>query len=275
MDNFEQKSIANLQIIRSLVSEFGGPNKALGQNFLINQKSLFRFIDALVVSSEDIIVEIGPGLGVVSYTLCQKAKFVYLVEIDETKIPALKRVLEEFDNYEIILADATTYDFYTRFKDLKVKVIGSLPYNVCKPIIRNIFESEFKWNEMAFILQKEVAESYSSVVPKTEFIGAYADIFCESRQYKFSIKPDNFYPIPRVNSAVIYFKYRSGMDLKTKIDIARMVKSGFSSPRKKVSNNLKSIIEPSDINGVITNENARPSEVSYEEWVKIYSKIKK
>src|SRR5690242_17624203 len=105
--NFEQKTLAHINIVKGLANTLGGGfNKSFGQNFLINQNSLLKFIKSINLSPDDLVIEIGPGIGVVSYTLCEIAKKAYLIEIDRSKETALSKVLENYTNYEVIWADA-------------------------------------------------------------------------------------------------------------------------------------------------------------------------
>jgi len=271
MQNFDQQTLASLYIVRSITKQLGGGSiKSLGQNFLINQKTLLRFIDVLDISENDTVIEIGPGIGVVSYTLCEKAKKVYLIEIDKTKSEALNKVLENYDNYEIIWADATNFD-YAQIPELdKVKVVGSLPYNSAKRIIYNLFFSKLNWSRAAFILQKEVAENYSSIPPRADFLSIFARIFSEPK-LRFTISPKSFYPIPRVDSAAITFDRHSKFDAIDKNALSKFIKKGFSSPRKTIFNNLGLKSHADEVSKKLKiSQKARPSELQVDDWVYLF-----
>lgn len=274
MDNFEQTTLASLNIVRSLTKKFGGDfYKKFGQNFLVNQQSLLRFIKLINLNSEDTVIEIGPGIGVISYTLCQSAKKVYLIEIDREKEEAIKKTLENFDNYEIIWADASTFDFSTikAQPGSEIKVISSLPYNVGKKIIYNILNSTLDWKEAAFILQKEVAESYTTKAPKADFLGIFSQIYSDI-DFRFLIPSEHFFPRPKVQSAVVYLKKSSKFNHLNKADFSNFIKTGFLQPRKTVLNNLKSRgLKKEDLNDLGIKESIRPSELTVEDWEKIYN----
>jgi 16S rRNA (adenine1518-N6/adenine1519-N6)-dimethyltransferase len=272
MGNFEQKTLASLSIVKNLAGRLGGGTiKSLGQNFLVNQKTLLRFINLLKITKEDIVIEIGAGIGVVSYTLCEQAKKVYLIEIDRTKEEALTKVLENYDNFEIIWADATDFDFSTiDLEGKQAKVIGSLPYNVCKKIIYNLFLSKLDWSEAAFILQKEVAESYASLPPRADFLGTFASIFTD-KEFRFKIRASDFFPIPRVESATILFKRNDQYKHLDRRDFSAFIKNGYSSPRKKAFNNMNMKEKGAEIAEKFgINPNARPSELRVEDWEKFF-----
>lgn len=274
MDNFEQETLANLSIVRNITQRLGGgTQKGFGQNFLVNQKTLLRFLDLLDIQKDDIIIEIGPGIGVLSYTLCQRAKKVYLIEIDRTKEEALKKVLENYDNYEIIWDDATNFDF-SSLKIESAKVIGSLPYNVGKRIIYNLFFSNLDWLKAVFLLQKEVAESYSSLPPKADFLSTFARIFSQP-DIRFLVGPKNFYPIPKVDSAAILFERVEKFTDLDKQSFSKFIKQGYIAPRKTIFNNLNLKKEQNQITKELGfSPTIRPSELSIDDWYKLYIFVK-
>lgn len=268
-------SIANLPVTRYLVHALGGGvKKSLGQNFLINQKILFKFINLLDLTNDDIVIEIGPGIGTLSYTLCQKAKKVYLIEIDKEKEKSLKKVLENFTNYEILIEDASKIDYTKYFGHLNnIYVIGSLPYNVSKKIIYNLLNSNLDWQKSAFILQKEVAEHYTSRPPNAHFLGMFASIYADVR-LEFLIKPEYFYPIPKVYSAAVTFSNKKTNDILYNANLATFIKTGFQFPRKTILNNLKSYdFTPALLDSLGIKPTLRPSELTLEQWQKLYELI--
>lgn len=272
---FEQKSLANLLVVRNLTERLGGGiKKSFGQNFLINQGSLFRFIDLLKITKEDTIIEIGPGIGVLSYTLCQLAKKVILIELDREKEQALRKVLENYDNYEIIFDDASTFDFATLQSEENIKVIGSLPYNVAKRIIYNLLNSGLNWQKAAFILQKEVAENYTSLPPKAEFLSTFARIYSDP-ELRFQIPNKHFYPIPKVTSATILLQKKDTI-VENPQAFSKFIKAGYSSPRKTILNNLKSLgITKESLESIGIKPTSRPSELNVFDWKKIFESIQK
>jgi 16S rRNA (adenine1518-N6/adenine1519-N6)-dimethyltransferase len=268
---FKQESLANLLVVKNIANKYGGGViKSLGQNFLVNQSTLFRFIDTLDISIEDTVIEIGPGIGVVSYTLCERAKKVILIELDRSKEPALRKVLENFDNYELIFADASNFDYSTLGLKGNVKVIGSLPYKVAKKIIYNLFNSNINWNKSAFLLQKEVAENYTTQPPHADFLANFAKIYSNAN-LKFLVPNKHFYPIPKVQSAVILFE-RIERNISKKAELSKFIKQGFSQPRKTINNNLKSIgIEKEDFLKIGINPMSRPSELEIDQWIQLFT----
>lgn len=281
MDGFEQTTLANINIVRGLANSLGGGfNKGLGQNFLINQNSLLKFINSIHLNNQDLVIEIGPGIGVVTYSLCQTAKKVYLIEIDRNKEEALKKVLENFTNYEIIWADASEIDYAELYKKIltdfpetkveNIKLIGSLPYNISKKIIYRIFTTNIEWSEASFFLQREVADNYASNVPNGEFLAAHAQIFSDV-SFAFGIPPEHFIPKPKVKTGVIHFKKHNRFAHLDRIKFSSFIKHGYDQPRKTILNNLKAVGITKDlISTTGIKETARPSEVTISQWEKLY-----
>lgn len=260
----DYSTIASYKLVRHVANEYGGGiKKGFGQNFLVNEKILRRLIARLNIKDNDIVVEIGPGIGVLTYSLCQLAKKVIMIELDKAKEKAIHKVLENFNNYEIIFADASEFNFNDVPKSANLKIIGALPFNHAKRIIANLFESGIIWNEAVFVVQLEVGESYSSTPPDADFLSNYARIFAEA-SFEFKIKPVNFVPIPKVDSAVIKFTQKKDeISISEKLKIAGFIKSGFSQPRKKLRNNLKGF----DLaNEALNYLDKRPAQLSLNEW---------
>jgi 16S rRNA (adenine1518-N6/adenine1519-N6)-dimethyltransferase len=285
MDNFTQTTLANINIVRQLTNTLGsGLKKSLGQNFLVNQKSLLRFINSIHPQKEDVVIEIGPGIGVVSYSLASLIKQLYLIEIDTMKEPALAKVLENADNYKIFWEDATNFDFQSLEQEIKndpnlqhssIKIIGSLPYNVSKRIIYNLLVSDIGWDEASFFLQKEVAESYTSKLPKADFLSTFLGVFCEA-QYLFNVPAEHFIPIPKVVTGVIHLKRHTKYNDLNKAELSKFIKQGYNQPRKTIANNLKPLgITPEDLQNAGISPKARAGEVEVEKWVELFRGYKK
>lgn len=282
--DFEQKTLAHINIVKGIANTLGGGfNKNFGQNFLINQNSLLKFLKSIHLSSNDIVIEIGPGIGVVSYSLCETAKKVYLIEIDRSKEQALAKVLENFTNYEIIWADASNFDYKELVQNIlknfpdstseNIKFIGSLPYNVGKKIIYQILTSTEQWNEASFFLQREVADNYVAKPPKAEFLAIFASIFAET-SFAFGIPADHFIPVPKVKTGVIHLKHHDLFNHVNKIKFSAFIKSGYEQPRKTVVNNLKSMgLTPEIMQELKIKEMARPSELTLNQWELLFNRL--
>ncbi len=278
----QQTTLANINLVRFITNTLGeGFKKKYGQNFLINQKSLLRFIHAIDPEAEDTLIEIGPGIGIITYSLCERAQMVYCVEIDRGKEAALEKTLENFSNYQIIWADAKKVNYQNipakekvnRSTGQSFKVTGSLPYNAAKPIIHNLFTSGSNWSTATFFLQKEVAERYVSRPPHSEFLAMFTSVYADS-EIKFFIPPKHFMPIPKVDTAVIQFTRTDDYKHLDRNAITKFIKRGFMQPRKTVLNNLKQAgLTAQMLLDAGLDDRVRPSQLTLQNWIRLYESL--
>ena len=137
--------------------------KSLGQNFLIDHNVIDQIVEGAEVSSEDTVIEIGPGVGTLTKELLKRAKKVIAIEIDSDLIPILTEELKEHDNFQLIHQDAMKVDFNKIIEENEnVKVVANLPYYVTTPIITNLLNAKYKFKSITVMIQKEVAERMNS-----------------------------------------------------------------------------------------------------------------
>ncbi len=243
--------------------------KRFGQNFLKNKDRAVHMVNSLELTKDDTVIEIGPGHGIVSELLAEKAGHVILIEIDDELIPFLENKFKDTPNVEIVHKDVLQLNL----KDLKLKnykLVGSLPYNIAKKIIFSFLVNDPRPETMSFILQKEVAENYTSKPPKKEFLANFAEVYSDT-EYLETIKAGEFHPTPKVESAIIKFKVKQDIQ-KDPEKLIKFIKVAYSSPRKKLSSNLshglkidkekvEKALEKLDIN-----LNSRPAELTIDAW---------
>lgn len=241
--------------------------KSLGQNFLKNKASINDLLDTLEVSEGDEVFEIGPGRGAVTEELIKRTNKVTLFEKDENLIDYLTL---KFPQAEILHTDFLEVDLPKITKGERYKVVGSLPYNVSKKIIYILLTSQTPPEKMSFIIQKEVAKDYSVKPPKASLLSNFANLYSNVKLGKV-IPAKYFYPVPKVDGQVITFsnispKYTSHRELWS------VIRMGFSSPRKILASNLKSlgkdlILETIEQLGI--SKTARAGELTLENWIDI------
>ena len=148
--------------IRGIKEQYGFKlSKSLGQNFLTDKNIIDKIIDSTEITNEDLVIEIGPGIGVLTYEAAQQAKKVIAVEIDKNLIPILKDTLSEFDNVTVINQDVLKTDLNQIIADSgcrEAKIIGNLPYYITTPIIMGILENNTHADSITIMMQKEVAD---------------------------------------------------------------------------------------------------------------------
>ena len=224
--------------------------KALGQNFLIDDNILKRIVDSAAVTSSDLIIEVGPGIGGMTRELASRAGQVVAIEIDNHLIPALSENIKEFSNITIINKDIMKLDIKEIIKDVLeisgkqincVKVVANLPYYITTPIIMKFLEEKPGVEMLLFMVQKEVALRMIATPGGKEF-GALslAVQYYSNPEIVFNVSPECFIPKPNVDSSVIkldIFK-KPPVELNNEDVFFRTIKASFGQRRKTLVNGL-------------------------------------
>lgn len=226
------------------------PTKSLGQNFLINESVVSDILDAAEISEEDLVIEIGPGLGAMTTEIANRAGNVVAVEIDKNLIPILHAYLDSYGNVKIINNDILKIDINTEIineyrkasqQDLKVKVVSNLPYYITTPIIMKLLEEGVEADAMIFMVQLEVAERMCANPGGKEYGALSVAIrYYAEPEMLFTVSPNSFVPQPNVDSAVVRLMVRDRPYVETsdrKI-FFKTVKAAFGQRRKTLVNAL-------------------------------------
>ncbi|MGC2873494.1 16S rRNA (adenine(1518)-N(6)/adenine(1519)-N(6))-dimethyltransferase RsmA [Ihubacter sp. rT4E-8] len=234
--------------IRDIRDRYGFKlSKSLGQNFLTDKNIIDKIIEATEITEDDLVIEIGPGIGVLTAEAARLAKKVVAVEIDKNLIPILKETLAEFDNVEIINQDVLKTDLNEIIRTSgckQAKIIGNLPYYITTPIIMGILENHVIANSITIMMQKEVADRIKSQ-PGTKAYGALSvavQYYCTVDSVAI-VPKEVFVPIPKVDSAVLRLNIRGErpVDLVDEDMFFRCIKAGFGQRRKTLSNSLMGV----------------------------------
>jgi 16S rRNA (adenine1518-N6/adenine1519-N6)-dimethyltransferase len=214
------------------------PLKHLGQNFLVNPKIVNKILKAANLESKDIILEIGPGKGALTFDLSSKVQKVISVEKDPRLVSYLRNNIDslKIKNMEVIQEDFLNFDLSQL--PPSYKVVGSLPFNISKKIIKKLLQSSASPDSMVLVLQKEVAENYTSQVPNSSFLSNFVKIYGTCK-YLFTVKKGNFRPMPKVDAGVV--KFVAAEQPKLHKEMSNFFKMIFNKPRKTIKNNLKSL----------------------------------
>ena len=219
--------------------------KKFGQNFLIDPHVLDKIIGAAGVTKEDMVLEIGPGIGTMTQYLAEAAGKVVAVEIDNNLIPILKETLADYDNITIINEDILKVDIKKLAEEYNggrpIKVVANLPYYITTPIIMGLFESNVPIDNITVMVQKEVADRMQ-VGPGTKDYGAlslavqyYAEPYIVA-----NVPPNCFIPRPAVGSAVI--RLTRYQEKPVKVNDAsfmfKIIRASFNQRRKTLQNGL-------------------------------------
>lgn len=237
--------------IKSLLSQHGfNFSKALGQNFLINPEVCPKMAEMCFEGNDDFgVIEIGPGIGVLTKELCKKAKKVVAIELDKRLLPILDKTLKEFDNIEIISGDAMKLDLKKlieeKFNGLKVAVCANLPYYITSPIIMGLLEKQLPLDNITVMVQKEAADRLCAAPGERECGAVSAAVSYYSKpEILFSVDRESFIPAPKVDSSVIRLKIRENAPITPKDEelFFRCVKAAFAQRRKTVLNSLSATL---------------------------------
>ncbi len=234
--------------IRDIKDKYGFKlSKSLGQNFLTDKNIIDKIIDATEITEEDLVIEIGPGIGVLTSEAAQLAKKVVAVEIDRNLIPILKETLAEYDNVEIINQDVLKTDLNAIIREAdcrKTRIIGNLPYYITTPIIMGLLEGQVQADSITIMMQKEVADRIKSG-PGTKSYGALSaavQYYCTVDTIAV-VPKEVFFPVPKVDSAVLRLNIRKDkpVSLYDEELFFRCIKAGFGQRRKTLSNSLSQL----------------------------------
>lgn len=219
--------------------------KKFGQNFLIDTHVLDKIIAAAEITKEDVVLEIGPGIGTMTQYLCEAAREVIAVEIDTHLIPILKDTLSEYDNVTILNQDILKVDI-KKLVDEKnngkpIKVVANLPYYITTPIIMGLFESHVPIENITVMVQKEVADRMQ-VGPGTKDYGALslAVQYYAKPYIVANVPPNCFMPRPNVGSAVIRLTRHAECPVQVEDEslMFKIIRASFNQRRKTLVNGL-------------------------------------
>lgn len=218
--------------------------KKYGQNFLIDTHVLEKIIRAASIGSDDVVLEIGPGIGTLTQYLCENASQVIAVEIDDMLIPILGETLKDYDNVKIVHNDILKVDvneIVSEYPGSSIKVVANLPYYITTPIIMGLFESGVPIDSITIMVQKEVAERMQAK-PGTKDYGALtlAVQYYADAKIMANVPPNCFMPRPAVGSAVINLvKHKEKRyDVKNEDMLFRIIRASFNQRRKTLQNGL-------------------------------------
>lgn len=220
-------------------------SKSLGQNFLIDEQIIERIIDGAEVGPDDDILEIGPGIGVMTQAMAERARKVVAIEIDRALLPVLDETLSGLDNVEIIHGDVMKVNLKEiiaeKFEGRKPKVVANLPYYLTTPIIMMFLEEQIPVKDIVVMIQKEVAERISAT-PSTKAYGALSVATQYYSEPKIIAKVPRtvFMPQPNVDSIVIRMTIREEppVALDNPTLFFKVVKAAFGQRRKTLHNAL-------------------------------------
>jgi 16S rRNA (adenine1518-N6/adenine1519-N6)-dimethyltransferase len=284
------------------------PNKLLGQNFLIDRAVLEKIIGAADLSKKDTVLEVGPGLGILTEELAKRAGEVIAVEKDKRLVSFLQKRFDRVKNIDILQGDAMKFNSPQPPLKLRggegelyhYKLVANIPYYLTSHLIRKFLEAKNPPREMILMVQKEVAQRICANPPEMSLLAVSVQFYAEPKIMSF-VSKKSFWPRPKVDSAIIKITPRNlpplqrGIegDLKTITKILpnpplpkegtehffRIVHAGFSHPRKQLINNLNSDlkIDRAKIAAALKKIGLAPEQraetLSVEDWIKLTKQL--
>jgi len=224
--------------------------KKFGQNFLIDTHVLEKIVDAADIGKDDLVLEIGPGIGTVTQYLCEAARQVIAVEIDRKLIKILKDTLSAYDNVEVINEDILKVDIAALVEEKNggkpIKVVSNLPYYITTPIIMTLLEKRVPVTDMTLMMQEEVARRMQAVPGSKDYGALSLAVQYYSVPYIAAFVPQNcFMPRPNVGSAVVNLKCHKEPPVKVRDEelMFKLIKASFAQRRKTLQNGLTNSAE--------------------------------
>lgn len=272
------KKLYSPKIVKEIIDFYDFKfKKSLGQNFLIDKNFVDKIIDIADIENENVL-EIGPGIGTITYEMAKTAKKVLAVEIDENLIPILQQNLEEFSNVKVINQDILKVDLKKlieeEFSNQSFKVVSNLPYYITTPIIELLITSNFPCQDMTIMVQKEVAQrmvasandkDYSSL---SVFVKFYSDA-----KILVNLPKTVFMPQPKIDSSILNLKLRIYDEKVDQKKLFNLVRAGFNKRRKTILNSLSDVASKEDLKIAFEKtglrENLRAENLSLDDFIKL------
>jgi len=256
----------------------GGAKKFLGQHFLANPGIIRKIADALDLSAQDRVLEIGPGRGALTGTLIERAKHVLAVEIDRDCVEQLKTRFGANPHFTVLQGDFLKADLAGILGPGKWKAAGNLPYNVAAVILFHVFDSIGHFERLVFMFQEEVARRIVALAgTKTfGFLSVACQVYTRPRLL-FRVRAGSFRPVPKVESAVVEFVPRADLRLDSPRKFLDWVEVFFQQRRKLLASRIARDTRRTDILEIFTSleidSQARPEDVSPDQWVALYLRL--
>lgn len=239
----ESKKLSNPQVTIQTIRKYHFAfQKKFGQNFLIDSHVIHKIMEAAEITKQDVVLEIGPGIGTMTQYLAEQAGQVYAVEIDKNLIPVLLDTLASYDNVTIVNQDILKVDIPKLVGERRIKIVANLPYYITTPIIMGLFEDHIPAESVTVMVQKEVAERMQAK-PGTKDYGALslAVQYYASPYIAANVPPNCFIPRPNVGSAVIKLTAYEAPPVSV-IDeklMFRLIRASFNQRRKTLVNGIR------------------------------------
>ncbi len=269
------------------------PNRTFGQNFLLDEFVLEDMLDTADVTSTDLVLEVGPGIGNLTEKLLQRAGFVVSVEKDQKFLPILKSLKKDHDNFSYVLGDILAVNLEEALQTREVlgrqglplsqnyKVVANIPYYITGKIVQVLLHAVHKPQSITILVQKEVAQNIVARPGHLNLLAISVQLYADVRVSQV-VPAKSFYPAPKVDSAVIHIalhkepRYTVADEKK----LFRILRACFTGKRKQVHNTLVNNLHLPKVevgkilHHVEISPESRPQQLAIEQWIRLADNIK-
>lgn len=270
------------KVVKEIIDLYGFKfSKSLGQNFLIDKNFVDKIVDGADISGKNVI-EVGPGIGTISYEMAKTCKNLVLIELDSSLIPILEENMSDFRNVTIINQDILK----TNLKEIQDKYFGgepfefvsNLPYYITTPIIEKIFEEDLDCRSMTIMVQKEVADRMLASEKDKDYssLSVFVKYYSEEK-FLTKVPKSVFMPQPKIDSTVLRLDLRVYDEKVNKEKLFALVKAGFLKRRKTILNSMSAVAQKDDLRKVFEKlnlkENLRAENLSLDDFINITNEL--
>ena len=256
------------------------PRKGLSQSFLTDRRVSASITRTAALELTDTVLEVGPGLGVLTSELVRRAGRVVAVELDARLAAALPALLDHPTNLEVVQADALKVDPGALVPGA-YKVVANLPYHITSPLLHHLLGGAHRPTSMVVMVQREVAERIAAAPGQMSYLAAAVQLYAEVRIVR-TVPPTAFHPRPRVESAVLQLAVRPGPAVvpDDPRGFLRLVQTGFTQPRKQLRNSLAQGLgrAPAAAEGLLRaaaiDPARRPQALALDEWARLHAVLR-
>lgn len=255
--------------------------KSLGQNFLIDKNFVDKIVDAADIKAQNVL-EIGPGIGTITYEMAKIAKKVVAIEIDQTLIPILKENLSEFENAKVIKQDILKTDLKglvdNEFNGESFKVVSNLPYYITTPIIEMLITTGLPCDDMTIMVQKEVAERMVASESDKEYssLSVFIKFYTEAKVIA-NLPKSVFIPQPKIDSTILNLKLRIYDENVNQDLLFKLIRAGFNKRRKTILNSMSDVVEKDKLKEAFAKvdlkENLRAENLSIDDFINLTNEL--
>lgn len=256
-------------------------SKSLGQNFLVDKNFVEKIVDRADVKDSNVL-EIGPGIGTITYEMAKTAKKVVAIEIDSSLLPIIEENMEEFNNFKLIHEDILKANLEKiveeEFSGEAFKVVSNLPYYITTPIIEKLVTSKLLCTDMTIMVQKEVADRMLATEKDKEYssLSVFIKYFTEAEKIT-NVPKSVFMPQPKIDSTVLKLKLRKYREDVDESKLFALVHAGFNKRRKTILNSLADAVDKEKLRLAFDklgiNEKLRAENLSLDDFIDLTKTI--